>query len=169
MFIDWNGDAAVLGFISDINDRKTKEQEIQYHSYHDHLTDLYNRRYYEEVLKRFDHQEYLPFSIILGDVNGLKLTNDAFGHLVGDKLLQTVAGALKSVCRANDVAARIGGDEFALLLPIHLPQKPNRLRGLWRKKSAASLILLLSSYPWAGQQKLMCWKKAAASICRPKI
>ncbi len=157
MFIDWNGDAAVLGFISDINDRKTKEQEIQYHSYHDHLTDLYNRRYYEEVLKRFDHQEYLPFSIILGDVNGLKLTNDAFGHLVGDKLLQTVAGALKSVCRANDVAARIGGDEFALLLPHTSAAEAEQVaRSLEEEISRQSDLVVVSlSVGWATKTNVL--------------
>ena len=115
--IDWAGEAASLAFINDITDRKMREQEVQYHSYHDHLTDLYNRRYYIEALNQMDQPEHLPFSMILCDVNGLKLTNDAFGHLTGDWLLQTIAAAIKSVCRADDTAARIGGDEFVLLLP----------------------------------------------------
>lgn len=117
MVIEWEGAAAILSLDSDITCRKRQEEEIQYLSYHDQLTGLYNRRYYEETLTRFTQQEQLPLSIILGDVNGLKLTNDAFGHLAGDKLLQTIADAVKSVCRPDDVAARIGGDEFALLLP----------------------------------------------------
>lgn len=117
IIIDWAGEAASLAFISDITDRKMREQEVQYHSYHDHLTDMYNRRYYIEALKQMDQPEQLPFSMILGDVNGLKLTNDAFGHLTGDWLLQTIAAAIKNVCRLDDTAARIGGDEFVLLLP----------------------------------------------------
>ena len=117
VLVEWEGESANLVFVNDITDRKLKEQEIQYLSYHDQLTGLFNRRYYEEALERFDQPAYLPCTLILGDVNGLKMTNDAFGHLAGDGLLQTIAATLTSVCRQNDVAARIGGDEFVLLLP----------------------------------------------------
>lgn len=96
---------------------KAKQEHIEYLSFYDHLTGLFNRRFYEAELERLDHPRNLPISIVMADVNGLKLTNDAFGHLAGDELLIEVAEVFKKVCRADDIAARIGGDEFILLLP----------------------------------------------------
>ena len=93
------------------------EQENLYLSYYDVLTGLYNRRYYEMEVKRLDTEKNLPISVIMADLNGLKMINDAFGHQLGDQLLQKVAGSIKSVCRPQDVLARWGGDEFVVLLP----------------------------------------------------
>ena len=106
-----------LCMIEDITERKQKEEEILYLSYYDQLTGLYNRRYYEEELKRIDTARNLPITVVMADVNGLKLINDALGHLVGDQLLKKVAGIIKKECRADDIIARIGGDEFVILLP----------------------------------------------------
>ncbi|HWQ73280.1 MAG TPA: PocR ligand-binding domain-containing protein [Desulfitobacteriaceae bacterium] len=107
----------VIGMVQDITDRKKVEEEVVYLSYHDKLTGLYNRRFYEEEIKRLDTERNLPISIIMGDVNGLKLTNDAFGHDKGDELLKKAAKAIQSACRADDIVARWGGDEFVILLP----------------------------------------------------
>jgi len=93
------------------------EQEIFYLSYHDQLTGLYNRRFYEEELKRLDTESNLPITIVMGDVNGLKLINDSFGHYTGDDLLKKVAQVIVKGCRADDIIARLGGDEFAIILP----------------------------------------------------
>ncbi|WP_296972013.1 HD domain-containing phosphohydrolase [Tepidanaerobacter sp. EBM-38] len=96
---------------------KTTLNSIEYLSYHDQLTGLYNRRFFEEELRRLDTQRNLPISVIMADVNGLKLANDAFGHELGDKLLQKAADVLKMSCRKEDIIARVGGDEFIILLP----------------------------------------------------
>lgn len=83
----------------------------------DELTGLYSRVYFEEQVKRFDGQRMLPLSLIIGNVNGLKLVNEAFGHQVGDKVLTIISRILKNICRKEDVIARWGSDEFAVLLP----------------------------------------------------
>jgi diguanylate cyclase (GGDEF)-like protein len=94
-----------------------RKEEIIYLSYHDKLTGLYNRRFFEEEIKRMDVEKNLPLSIIMGDVNGLKLVNDAFGHDKGDELLQKAAMTIKESCCKDEIVARWGGDEFVILLP----------------------------------------------------
>lgn len=101
----------------DFSDKKERLDEIEFLSYHDYLTGLYNRRYMEDSIKRLDTQRNLPFTIMSIDVNGLKLTNDAFGHKMGDRLLTSVADMLRRVCRDDDIIGRMGGDEFIVLLP----------------------------------------------------
>ena len=101
----------------DITERKKNDEDILYLNYHDVLTGLYNRRFYEEEIKRLDTESNLPISIIMGDVNGLKLVNDSFGHGKGDELLQKAASAIQSACKTENIVARWGGDEFVILLP----------------------------------------------------
>ncbi|HKL44217.1 MAG TPA: PAS domain-containing protein [Candidatus Absconditabacterales bacterium] len=107
----------ISGTTINITEKKDKESKIEYLSFHDPLTGLYNRRYMEDSLKRLDTHRNIPFSIIVTDINGLKLTNDAYGHEMGDKLLIATAEILKNSCRKEDIICRIGGDEFVILLP----------------------------------------------------
>jgi diguanylate cyclase (GGDEF)-like protein/PAS domain S-box-containing protein len=107
----------VLINFHDITERKKYEQKILYLSRHDTLTGLYNRAFFDEEKKRLDNEYQLPISLIMGDVNGLKLTNDAFGHSEGDKLLIEIASILKACSRGGDTVCRTGGDEFCILLP----------------------------------------------------
>lgn len=98
--------------------KKAQEQNL-FISYHDILTGLYNRRYFEEAIRKSDSSEELPISIILGDVNGLKMVNDAFGHHIGDKLLIKAADIIERACANKGIAGRWGSDEFIILLPFH--------------------------------------------------
>lgn len=100
-----------------INEKRRIEKEMFYLSYHDYLTGLYNRRYYEQELANLDNKENLPLTLLLGDVNGLKLINDTLGHLMGDELLIKTARIINQVCRKDDIVARLGGDEFIVILP----------------------------------------------------
>jgi len=101
----------------DMSERKQMESNLEYLSYRDQLTGLYNRRFYEEELKRLDTEINLPITIVMGDVNGLKLVNDSFGHVMGDNLLKKVSEVISLGCRAGDIIARLGGDEFVIILP----------------------------------------------------
>lgn len=101
----------------DITEIMIRQKEIEFLSFHDQLTGLFNRRCFEEESQRFVQEKRYPISIIISDLNALKLTNDAFGHLVGDQLIVSYSKVLKTVLREEDHVYRIGGDEFAILLP----------------------------------------------------
>lgn len=107
----------VLGTFRDITDIHKKEEELRFTSYHDHLTRLYNRRYIEQKLIELDKLEYLPLSIMIGDLNGLKLANDTFGHDFGDSLLITASNIFKDIIKDRGIIGRQGGDEFIVLFP----------------------------------------------------
>lgn len=107
---------SVVSFM-DISERKRTEAQVRYLSFNDKLTGLYNRAFFDEELHRLNTPRQCPLSLIIGDVNGLKLINDALGHASGDELLQKVASILKNSCRKEDIIARWGGDEFIILLP----------------------------------------------------
>ncbi|MBH1941759.1 diguanylate cyclase [Mobilitalea sibirica] len=108
---------AIEGLIIDITIQKKREKEILYLTYHDALTGIHNRRYFDENKVLLDKEEKYPLSVIVGDINGLKLINSAMGHQEGDKFINAIANILKSCIRKEDVLARTGGDEFSILLP----------------------------------------------------
>lgn len=106
-----------LIILKDITKRKKYEERVKYLSFHDYLTGLYNRAFFDEELARLDNQRNLPLSIVLGDVNGLKMINDSYGHEKGDELLVKIVGILTKCFRSSDIITRWGGDEFIIILP----------------------------------------------------
>jgi diguanylate cyclase (GGDEF)-like protein/PAS domain S-box-containing protein len=108
---------SVIWVARDITDRKKVEDTLQYQSNHDILTGLYNRQYYETEILRLQNSRLFPISIMVLDVDDLKWMNDHRGHDAGDELLQRTAGILKSAFRPEDMVARMGGDEFVVVLP----------------------------------------------------
>ena len=115
-----DSDGLPLGVVTvceDITERKKVEEKLLFMSTHDPLTGLYNRTYFELELQRLDRSRHFPVSVIMIDVNGLKSLNDREGHQRGDMLLQEVGRILSEMFRAEDMVARIGGDEFIVLLP----------------------------------------------------
>ncbi len=140
---------SLWGIAQDISEHKQNEEQLLYLSNHDHLTGLHNRRYYERKLKCLDSKENLPLSVIMFDVNGLKLVNDSFGHDLGDVLIKKTADTIKKVCRKNDLVARIGGDEFVLVLPKTSLDESKKIANHIKKitsKEIVSNIALSISY-----------------------
>ena len=116
------GKTEVVAIVRDITERRHADENIRYLSYHDQLTGLYNRHFLEEEMNRLDTERQLPISMIMADLNGLKLVNDTYGHHLGDEILKKAADILKNACREDDMLARFGGDEFVLYLP-RTPEK----------------------------------------------
>jgi diguanylate cyclase (GGDEF)-like protein/PAS domain S-box-containing protein len=106
-----------LCMVTDISERKLAEERILYANTHDYLTDLHNRSHFEGFIRRLDREGNLPLTVVMSDINGLKLINDAFGRKAGDELLRKVADIIRSKIRGCDYCARVGGDEIVLLLP----------------------------------------------------
>lgn len=118
--IEWDGRPASLNFLSDITERKAIEEKIHFMAQHDPLTSLPNRTLFFDRLERalsLAKRERRNLAVMFVDLNDFKPVNDTFGHGVGDLLLQSVAHRIESALRASDTVARIGGDEFVVLLP----------------------------------------------------
>ena len=111
-----SGDTAgFCGVAWDITERKKHQEKLEYLSWHDALTGLHNRAYFEEQFDKIDGSKF-PVTVLSIDIDGLKLINDTMGHPHGDKLLKVSAQILKGSIRADDIVARIGGDEFGAIL-----------------------------------------------------
>ncbi|HEY4743439.1 MAG TPA: sensor domain-containing diguanylate cyclase, partial [Desulfuromonadaceae bacterium] len=100
-----------------VRDEDRKSRELFHTSTHDALTGLFNRAYFDNEMARLARGRQTPVSVVIADIDGLKACNDSHGHVAGDTLITATAQALTESFRAEDVLARIGGDEFAVLLP----------------------------------------------------
>ncbi|HWQ41804.1 MAG TPA: HD domain-containing phosphohydrolase, partial [Desulfosporosinus sp.] len=115
---DLEGNVSGIASIGeDITVRKQSQERLEHMSFHDALTGLYNRTYFEEQLRLLEEGCFVPLGMIVCDVDGLKLVNDTLGHSTGDKLLRVTAGIIKACFRQEDLIFRIGGDEFTIILP----------------------------------------------------
>jgi diguanylate cyclase (GGDEF)-like protein/PAS domain S-box-containing protein len=115
-----DGEPMIVVQALDISERKTFEAQLQHLADRDALTGLFSRRRFEEELQREvsrARRHRRPAALLLLDLDGFKGVNDAFGHAAGDALLVRISDALRDVLRETDILARIGGDEFALILP----------------------------------------------------
>lgn len=112
-----DGRRMVVAIARDVTARRELEDRLRHLANHDALTELYNRAYFEEELARLERGRAFPVSLVVLDLDGLKKVNDAGGHAAGDHLLRRVAQVLRTAYRAEDVIARIGGDEFCVVLP----------------------------------------------------
>ncbi|MFX4262328.1 PAS domain S-box protein [Pelotomaculum propionicicum] len=136
------------GIIMDITERKQMEERLKVLSLRDPLTGLYNRAYFENEIERLESGGYSQASVLMCDVDGLKIINDSFGHDSGDDLLIAAADVLRSSLRDSDIIARIGGDEFAVILPncgqVPAERAFSRILSAVEKYNAANPLIPLS-------------------------
>jgi two-component system, cell cycle response regulator len=154
------------------NQELTKAQEeLRHLSTHDILTGLYNRTFFEEELKRLSLGRQFPVSMLAVDVDDLKIVNDSLGHEAGDRLLRLVADVLSGAFRTGDVVARIGGDEFGIILPDadttvvaeSIARVRKRLEDINRSKNEFSISISIGSATAQGPEQFPDVLKAADS------
>lgn len=115
--VSHEGENYTLAVLRDARERHAYEEELRRLGFHDGLTGLYNRYYFDEELQRLQRGRTWPITIVMADLDGLKVINDNLGHETGDTLIRRAAEAIAGAVRTDDVVARLGGDEFAALLP----------------------------------------------------
>jgi diguanylate cyclase (GGDEF)-like protein/PAS domain S-box-containing protein len=117
MFNQENEIIGAVGVARDITEQENRYKQLVYISTHDYLTDLYNRKVYDDELEKLSRQQAYPFAVLNFDFNGLKLINDAYGHIYGDIALKKTAEILKQFARTEDIVCRVSGDEFSVIMP----------------------------------------------------
>jgi len=137
-----------FGITRDITEKKKAGEKVKYLSFHDTLTGLYNRAYFDEELTRLDTERQLPITIVMGDLNGLKVINDAYGHAEGDIFLKKISDILRDVFRKEDIISRWGGDEFIAILPKTSSKDTkniiSRIKELCKEKSTTDMPMSIS-------------------------
>ncbi len=118
-YLEWKSQPyknVIYGSARDITEEIEKQKRIDYLIYHDHLTNLYNRRYLDKIVKEITSAQHLPLGIIVIDLNNLKGINDRFGHMMGDQVLINAAKIISRNIPRGDNVFRMGGDEFLVLV-----------------------------------------------------
>jgi len=113
--VKWFDDKAIA-IARNITETHNYIKKIEEISYHDHITGLHNRRYFDQASKELNQPENYPISVIFADLNGLKMVNDSFGHEYGDYMLKRFAEILADSGKKGELISRVGGDEFAIIL-----------------------------------------------------
>ncbi|MCM3723626.1 sensor domain-containing diguanylate cyclase [Solibacillus isronensis] len=131
-----NGEiVAIQGIMRNIDEKIKLEQELQYRSTHDALTDIYNRGYFEQMINYYNKEKNVALGIILCDLDQLKYVNDTYGHKKGDQYIEAAAKLLKSTFSGNVIVSRVGGDEFAVIIPNTTMNQIEMLCNLLREKT----------------------------------
>lgn len=163
--------------LNDITKRKDAVERLNYLSFHDQMTGLYNRKYFEDQLELLDCKRYYPLTLTMADINGLKLINDSFGHKAGDQYIQKVAEVLKENCRERDVICRLGGDEFIIVSPNTDPKEVREVIGRIEermKTEAVNKVVLSVSFGYSAkyreeESRSVVLKKAEDYMYRKKL
>ncbi len=167
----------VLAISRDITSQRSYQEKIEYLSFRDQLTGLYNRRSFEEELKNLDKKSCLPLCVMIADINGLKLINDSFGHVMGDELLVRTSRVLRKSCNKNEHISRIGGDEFIILIPNAnkdiIKETISKIRANSEKESINNISISIS-LGWetkkAPEESILdVFKKAEDAMYRRKL
>jgi len=134
-YLKYKGNEYEFTYGHDIREREASKKALDYLSFHDKLTSLYNRDYMEKKIKEYNHTKYLPISVIMTDINGLKLINSSYGHRAGDKLLIKAADILESLVSQRHILARWAGDEFIIFMPKTPESEAIKLRKAINRKA----------------------------------
>jgi diguanylate cyclase (GGDEF)-like protein/PAS domain S-box-containing protein len=175
--IVYRGITARVEIFNNINERKKAERRIRYLSFHDKLTELYNRAYFEKVLVNIYRDRGFPLNFIICDLNGLKLVNDAFGYNEGDRLLKRVAKILKYCSREEDIIARWGEDEFFILQPRATEEETGEVLGKIKRicsktkdqKIPLNISIGISTRESQSQSLKEVIKEAEDNMCKNKL
>jgi diguanylate cyclase (GGDEF)-like protein/PAS domain S-box-containing protein len=136
---DSNNNIYYENIVRNVTDTFKKEEKIKYLSYYDQLTGLYNRAYLEKEIQRLDNKKFLPISVIILDINGLRIINNTFSPKAGDEVLRKIAQYLRISCRQEELISRWGGDEFIIILPDTSEELANKIAQ--RIKDNCSIVI----------------------------
>lgn len=128
----------LVGVSRDVTERKRLEEKLRELSYKDKLTGLYNRTYFDEQIEVLNDEKFLPLSMIVGDVNGLKIVNDTLGHLEGDKFIIAITKIIKNTSPEEALIFRWGGDEIIILIPNKTELEAEKLVKMIQEEIAKS-------------------------------